>query len=424
MDRILVLQNRHWEGKPYPDLIRRRLLETMIKKMPLNSIQVLLGIRRSGKSTLFRLLINHLMQNVDPREILFLNFDDPFFTDILNDSRNLYELADKAEAITGIKPQYLFLDEVQQVNAWEKFVKSSFDNNYFRKIFVTGSNSGLLKSEYASLLSGRYTINNVYPLSFNEILEAEGIIGSYSQLNKRAKLTRLLNDYMNYGGFPEIFKTTDKELKREILLNYFDTILIKDCIAYKNIRELKLFRNLAYYLLSTCTLPYTYNSLGRNINSNENTVKEFISVMSDSYLLSEIYQFSFSLKNQLRSKKKVYCTDTGLVNAVSFAFSDNKGRLFENLVFCELFKNGISEIYFHADENECDFIVKYGKELIAVQSCYELNNTNKLRELAGLEAAMHKNKASKGLIVTAKGETYADNGVIVTDILGLMASIK
>jgi uncharacterized protein len=218
---------------------------------------------------------------------------------------------------------------------------------------------------------------------------------------------------MNYGGFPEIYKIADPLLKREILLGYFNTILLKDCIFNHNIRDIKTFQNLTYYLLSASTLPYTYNSLSRATDSNENTVKEFVSVMSDSFLIYELFQFSFSLKKHMKAKKKNYCADNGLISAISFRFSENKGRLFENMVYNELLKTGFTEIYFHNETSECNFILKQNDKYRAVQVCYQLTDNNRKRETDGLKQAMQKYGLSDGIIVTAMQEEEQKGGIAI-----------
>ncbi|MDD5089607.1 MAG: AAA family ATPase [Candidatus Wallbacteria bacterium] len=170
MERILISQNPHWSGKKYSSLFMRHAMAQLVEKLELKEIQSITGIRRSGKSTLFKLMINFLLDNNDPRSILFLNLDDPCFSDIWENPAKLYEASELAEKITGSKPEFLFLDEVQNVNAWEKFVKSVYESGTYRKIFITGSNSTLLDGDYSKLLSGRYLSTRVYPMSFREIL--------------------------------------------------------------------------------------------------------------------------------------------------------------------------------------------------------------------------------------------------------------
>ncbi|QTR50077.1 AAA family ATPase [Candidatus Thiothrix anitrata] len=151
MKRALLTHNPHWEAR-FPALYPRALLPVLTKKLALKQVQVLQGSRRSGKSSLFRLLIQHLVeQGVEARSILYVNLDDPYFAELYTDSKQLYSLLDLSESVTGHKVAYLFLDEVQNVTRWEKFVKAIYDNQQVQKIFVTGSNSSLLEGDNCRL---------------------------------------------------------------------------------------------------------------------------------------------------------------------------------------------------------------------------------------------------------------------------------
>lgn len=408
MEKALITQNRHWNNEKYPHLFSRNLLASITKKMRAKEIHVLLGVRRSGKSTLFKLLINHLLEKADPLNILYVNLDDPFFSEVWNDARDLYRVVETAEKITKKKIKYLLLDEVQNVNGWEKFVKSAYDADIFKKIFITGSNSSLLKGNYARLLSGRYITDYVYPLSFQEILNAQGIHSYKDLITSKPKVLGILDDILLYGSFPEVFKTEDRDLKREILLNYYETIIFKDCIANHNVRDIKTFKELAFYLVSNISSLYSYNSLARAVKSNENTVREFINILEDSFLMSEVKNFSYSIKAQSRSKKKAYCIDNSFLNTISFKFSDNKGKLLENLVYTELLKNGLGEVYFYQENKECDFILKQGKRLYAIQVSYEVGASNFEREMEGLRSAMKKLNIQRGYIITYDTEMQLD----------------
>ena len=151
MEATLFRLNKHWTGEKYTPVHYRSLVDNLIKKKNLPHIQVLTGIRRSGKSSIFRLMINDLIESgVEPKEILFLNMDEPIFTEIWNNSAELYKIIELTEKTTLFKVKYLFLDEIQQVKDWELFVKSAYDTQQFKKIYVTGSNSDLLQHKFAT----------------------------------------------------------------------------------------------------------------------------------------------------------------------------------------------------------------------------------------------------------------------------------
>ncbi len=406
MEKVILQQNKHWQD-PYPDLIFREKLKTLIQKLSLKEIQVILGVRRAGKSTLLKLLINHLMTKHDPLSILYINLDDPFYTEIYKDSSRLYQIIDFAEKLSGKKVEYLFLDEIQHVNYWEKYVKSIYDSEVFKKIFITGSNSSLLKGEYMQLLSGRFILDEVFPFSYREILKDMGIRSKMELIQNKSTILTLVDTFLEYGAYPEVYKTENYELKRELLINYYDTIVFKDCIANARIREIRSFRELTHYLLTNAGTLFSYNGLGKAVDTNENSAKEFINVLENSFLINEIRQFSFSLKRQSRARKKVYAIDNGILANVSFRFSANRGKLFENLVYSEFKKSGY-EIHFYQNKGECDFIVSKGSTRKAVQVCYELTDQNRKREINGLREAMRELSIQEGTIITYDQEERAD----------------
>lgn len=381
MNNVIISQNKHWEHS-YKNLYDRDVFQKLLTNLQTKHIQVLQGIRRSGKSSLFKLLINHLSQTIDPKEILYINLDDPFFVKYSNDPTSFYEILQSAKKLTQKEIKYLFLDEVQAIEGWEKYVKSVYDSGEFEKIFITGSNSSLLNGEFATLLTGRYISTKVYPLSFKEILHINSI-KSFLELNKQLpKVLKLVDDMMFYGSFVEVHQLHD-DLKREVLSSYYDTILLKDCIANNQIRDIKGFKELSFYAISNLTSLYSYSSLAKAVKLNDKSVKEYIQALEDCYLFSELKLFSYSLKEQINNKKKLYLCDNGFMN-LGFAFSSNYGKLLENLVFSELQKQGL-EIYFYNKESECDFIVKKEDKTIAIQVCYELNEQNKTREINGIK---------------------------------------
>ncbi|MEA3387404.1 MAG: ATP-binding protein [Patescibacteria group bacterium] len=362
-------------------MYERAVFTKLIKNLQTKHIQVLQGIRRGGKSSLFKILINHLSLETDPKEILYINLDDPFFIKYSNHPQSFYEIIQTAQKLTQKEIKYLLLDEVQAICGWEKYVKSVYDSGEFEKIFITGSNSSLLNGELATLLTGRYISTKVYPLSFSEILKINNI-NSYLELNKQLpKVLKIVDDMMNYGSFAEVYEL-ENELKRDVLSSYYDTILLKDCIANKQIRDVKGFKELSFYTLTNLTSLYSYASLAKALKLNDKSVKDYVETLESCYLFSELKLYSFSLKEQINNKKKLYLCDNGFMN-LGFNFSSNYGKLLENLVYNELVKRGFA-IYFYNKTSECDFIAKKDDKTIAIQVCYEINDQNRTREINGI----------------------------------------
>jgi hypothetical protein len=193
-------------------------------------------------------------------------------------------------------------------------------------------------------------------------------------------------------------------MRRDIVLSYYETIILKDCVANGTVREVKSFRQLVHYLLSNISTAYSYNSLGRKIEASDMSMKEFVRLLEKSFLVTEVPLFSYSVATQTRNKKKAYCLDNAFPANVSFRFSANRGKLFENLVFTEFSKLG-SELFYFNDTYECDFIVKHKDTLQAVQVVWEFEEPSTLeREVRGLRKAMDQLKLKTGTIITYNTE--------------------
>ena len=414
MQNAVLLHNQHWGNKPYEISIKRDLLEKLIKFRNTSSIQIITGLRRSGKSSLLKLYINELIKTENPKSILFINFDDPNYSEIYNSPQKIQDIVEIAEKLTGVRTKYLFLDEIQSVAGWEKYIKSIYDAQKFKKICITGSNSKLLTGNYSNLLSGRYVLSQMYPLSLPETLEHFEIRDEITLLQNKPAVLRLMEKCLTNGTFPEIILQDDEAVRHEILTNYYDSILIKDCIVNKNIRDSKSFKELAFYIFNNLGVPFSYNSLAKATGISDISVKEYINAMQEAFLIYEIQHFSYKLKRMIKSKRKLYAVDNGLITATSLNFSENKGRLFENFVFAELLKSGYDAIYFYNEGKECDFIVQKGKDRIAIQATFEMNASNREREINGLINAQKKLQISRGFIVTlSQSETLNKHTKVV-----------
>ena len=413
IEATLLNQNPHWEGVAYEHAFQRLHDKQAIADLSMDEIQVITGIRRSGKSTLMETLINHLMNHTDPRSILYINLDDPNYTAICTDPTAFYNLLTLSEKLTGHKVTYLLLDEVQNMKSWEKYIKSVYDSNVFIKIMISGSNADLLNSEYATLLSGRYIKTHIYPLSFQEVLLNHKITTRMDLIKQKATTLNLLDQILLIGGFPRIHRTDNDEQRIRLLKSYYETILLKDCVANHHVRDTQTLTQLAYYLINNISSLYSYNKLHKTLGSNENTIQNYIHILQDAYFIHQLQQYSFSLKAQTKSKKKAYCIDNGLITATTFKFSNNLGKLLENLVYSEFIKQGHEHIYYHHDTRECDFIIHNQHQSLAVQVCYQINDQNKEREIAGLKTAMQTFNITQGVIITYNQEEALENNIHV-----------
>ena len=381
MEKLIISQNTHWK-KEYRGLYNRDVVAKIISRLDMPHIEALQGIRRSGKSTIFKLIINYLSKSIDPKKILFVNLDDPYFIPFSSDATKFYSIIETAEKLTQRKIEYLFLDEVQSINGWERFVKSAYDTQSFKKIFITGSNASFLDGKLATLLTGRYLSSRVYPFSYKELLEIAGISSYMELIEKRSLVLNLVDNILQNGSFIEVFNAKD-ENKRDLIKSYYDAIILKDCISNNQVRDTKNFRELSFYLLNNITSIFSYNKISKAIGISDLSAKEYIGYLQESFIMQELKQYSFSIKEQISSKKKIYTIDNGFM-LLNFKFSSNFGKLLENLVYSELVKNGY-EVYFYNKDVECDFIAIKDNCKIALQVAYELNEDNLKRELNGLK---------------------------------------
>ena len=409
MEQTLVQQNTQWQGKKFKELTDRTIMQNLLKKQAMPHIQILTGVRRCGKSTVFKLLINDLMSSgVNPKSILIVNMDAPVFIPYWDDAQRIRQITETAERLTGTKVKYLFLDEIQQVKDWEVFVKAAYDSQTFNKIYVTGSNSNLLQNRFSSMLSGRYFANEVRPFSIAETLATIGVHSLLDAYQKTPQVLRLVSGIIRNGTFPEIvLGKMDDSVRQELLHSYFESIVQKDCILYNSIRDPHLFYKTTNYLLQNAGNRFSLQQLGKAMDSNENTMGSYLNFLCDSYICKDIRNFSFSQKETKRSEHKCYCIDNGLMTANSIRFTPDSGRFFENVVFNELINKGYQNLSFDNSKGECDFIAWKDGEAHAFQVCYELNDANRKREFGGF-AALQTSVKSK-TVITFNQKEQEDN---------------
>ncbi len=411
-EKVIVDQNKHWMGVKQDTGIKREKLEKIIQYIDKKQILVITGIRRAGKSYLLKQVIGYLFgQKTNAKNIFFLNLETPYFDEYKDKVVYLEKIFE--EYISLAEPHgkvFVFLDEVQFFKNWQVFVKAKYELGAI-KFFITGSNSWLLSSEYATILSGR-TINfELYPFSFSEFCVAKNIdtTTKIAITVNQSKIRKVLKEYLGWGGFPEIISIESEEEKSEILMNYYHNIIYRDIIPRFGIANIRQTQDLARYLLSNIGKTTSYNQLSKLISISDKTVKEYIHYFIQSYLLFEVSMYSPSLKKQMANLKKIYAGDIGFTRALGFSFSDDNGRFLENIVFLELKKRGY-DIYYFKEQRECDFIVKeHRKELEALQVCSLITPENREREFEGLKEAMKKLNLKRGTILTLNQEESVGN---------------
>jgi uncharacterized protein len=337
-------------------------------------IEVITGIRRCGKSTLMK----QLMQKY-PKDTGYFNFEDARV--------HGFEASDfqKLDEIMGTGTKNYFFDEIQNVPSWETFIRQLHDRG--KKIFITGSNASLLSKELGTRLTGRHLRHELYPFSYSEFLEYLNLKDNNVSFEK----------YIQNGGFPEYLSDGNEEILQTLVKD----IVLRDVAIRYGIRNTGLLMDISLYLISNIGKECTFNSLRKNFSmGSANTASDYLLWLEDSYLLFFLKKFSWSSKNSAVNPRKVYAVDTGLVNANTLSFSKDKGRLLENAVYIYLRKKYNSLFYFR-EKGECDFVVfDKNKCKMLIQVCEELHSDNKKRETDGLCEAMQYFKMKEGYIIT------------------------
>jgi predicted AAA+ superfamily ATPase len=325
----------------------------------------------------------------------YFNFEDEKLLDF-----TVEEFGELEETLIEVygPAQYWFFDEIQNVAQFELAIRRMQDNG--KKIVLTGSNSSMLSMEFGSKLTGRYKQIELFPFSFSEYLRFLNVAFQEKDFYLPESKVMLKNHFMQWmekGGLPEYLRYNDTEYVRTL----FDNILYRDIIVRYGIRRHREFRELVQLLVSNISLPVTFSSLQRSIGfSNSNTVKEYISYLSNAYVFYEMRQYHDSLKKQLRNPRKVYVNDPAFHNLVGFSNSQNLGRKLENAVYLALRRKS-PELYSFNRKGECDFVIFDEKRKpSAIQVSYNLNSENEARELDGLTEAMSSFGLSEGLILT------------------------
>jgi uncharacterized protein len=393
----IILENQQTE---LPAVIRRSI--TVPLDTPL--IISIVGARRSGKTyLLYDLMASLLKKGINRKTILFLNFEDErlHFTESTLDL--IIQAYGELFPDTDLRDVFLFFDEIQNVTGWEKFIRRLYDTKT-RNVFITGSNSRFLSTEIATELRGRTISYTVYPLSFSEYLDFLGVEKSfYPQKNKNAIVHHATNFMMN-GGFPETV-SLNEQVRFKLLQEYFNVMMFRDIVEryeVSNVDALRFFIKKVFAgVTTTLSINKVYNdlrSMGYKISNKY--LYAYFNHCNDAFLCQSINKFDYSEIKQAKSDKKSYVIDTGLLSAIEFSMSRNKGKLLENMVFLEYLKAG-KELFYFKGNHECDFILKEGNTFSPVQVSWDMiEASTKERELRGLNEACDYLGANTGTIIS------------------------
>jgi hypothetical protein len=352
-----IIQNFHEKGIPF--LYERKL------KLPLKTKKVIavVGIRRSGKTYLLFQTIKELMANKVPMDrIIYINFeDDRLFPvklqgmdHILNAYYELYP-----ENITA--PKYIFLDEIQHINNWEKYVRRIFDTENIT-IYITGSSSALITQKISTALRGRVIHYEVFPLSFQEILQIKNIQIKPYLTSSEAKMSHALTDYISWGGFPEVVIETDNNIRSKILKEYADLMFYKDLVEQFSLKNQYLLKYLLKHMITNpaalCSINKLFQTLkSQGLSLSKNSLYEYLEYLQQVNILFVTEKYSKSLRVKQQNPSKYYIIDTGLMQIFGIEKHQNIGSKLENIIYLHLRTcENVKEIFYYQNKYETDFL--------------------------------------------------------------------
>lgn len=356
----------------------------------------LIGVRRSGKTYYALDLAERESKN-----FLYMNFEDPYFI-ASNTTAELDRIIEVYTEFSEKEPQLLVLDEIQNIESWERWVRKQVDLGKY-SLVITGSSAKLLSSEIASSLTGRNITHHIWPLAFNEFLDFSNQVSENFSVNE---YLAYFKKYMLEGAFPAVVELKDEQERKLQLQQYFEDILNKDIIKRYQIRSTHSLYLIADYYITNLSSLHSTHSVKKALNINAETVGDYTKYLEDAFLIYAVQRYHPNLKVQTRDAKKIYVIDTGLRNAISRSVSEDWGKLAENIVYIELRRRG-KEVYYYKEEGEVDFIITENfKAKEAIQVSYsDLENADTYeRELGSLLQCLTNLKLDSGLILTRNRE--------------------
>lgn len=382
-------------------------------------IKVITGLRRSGKSTLLQMYRDELITNgVSTSQIQYINFELMKY-DNIRSYKQLYKLI--VENIIPNKKNYLFFDEIQQVEGWEKAINSLI-LEYDTDIYVTGSNAYLLSSELATLISGRYVEIKVLPLSFKEYYE-------FYKESKKDK-EEIFNNYLKYGGLPQLLSLpSDEKTISTFLESIYDTIILKDVVSRNKLKDIDLLKRVFAFICGNVGSITSANNIAKYIANEAKldssirpaTICNILEMLENAFIIYKANRYDIKGKEVLKSLEKYYVADTGLKNTIMGYTLENYGHSIENVVYLELLRRGYKVYVGKCNNKEIDFIASNKEETRYFQVTESLKDSNTCeREISPFY--LTNDFYEKTIITTDK--TYVTNikGIKIINIIDFLLS--
>ena len=391
-------------------IIRERYLKQIRPFYDQDLIKVLIGIRRSGKSVILSQIADELKNNgVDAAHIIYMNFED-FDYNEYTEPKKLNDYI--KEKIKDNKKYYIFFDEIQNVNSWEKII-NSLRSTKNTSIFITGSNSDLLSSDLATHIAGRYVSFKITPFIFSEVCELLNI-------SDKNDIYDVFNDYVKWGGMPQRFMQNDDVSKKVYLSDIYDSIVIKDIVKRFNIKDIDLLNRIVTYILTTPAQIFSPERLKKYFESESRkvsleTLYNYLDYIIRANLVSKAERFDIRGKRILTGKYKYYLTDLGFTNILSDGKKEQIGAYLENIVYNELLSRGYNVNIGNLEDGEIDFIATRFNEKIYIQVAYILADESVVEREFGVYKKIEDNYPK--YVISMDKFDFSQNGIIHKNII-------
>ena len=391
-------------------IIRERYLREIRPFYKQELIKVLIGIRRSGKSVILTQIMNELQADgIDEKHIIYINFED-FDFDEYTDPKKLHTYV--KNKIIDKKKYYIFFDEIQNVNKWEKVV-NSLRATQNTSIFITGSNSDLLSSDLATHIAGRYVSFKITLFTFKEVCELLNI-------KDKSDIEKEFLNYIKWGGLPQRFMQTDDMSKKTYLNDIYDSIIVKDIVQRFGIKNIDLLNRIATYILTTPSQIFSPESLKKYFESTSRgvsleTLYNYLDYFVRANLISKADRYDIRGKRILTGKYKYYLTDLGFTHILSENKKVQIGAYLENVVYNELIARGYKVNIGHIENGKIDFIATRFEEKIYLQVAYLLDNENVVEREFNAYKNIDDNYPK--YVITMDKFDFSQNGIIHKNII-------
>lgn len=398
-------------------IIRERYLREIRPFYKQELIKVLIGIRRSGKSVILTQIMNELQADgIDKKHIIYINFED-FDFDEYTDPKKLHTYV--KNKIIDKKKYYIFFDEIQNVNTWEKVV-NSLRATKNTSIFITGSNSDLLSSDLATHIAGRYVSFKITPFTFKEVCELLNIVD-------KKDVEEEFSDYVKWGGLPQQFMQPDDMSKKTYLNDIYDSIIIKDVVQRFGVKNIDLLNRIATYLLTTPSQVFSPESIKKYFESTSRgvsleTLYNYLDYFVRANLISKADRYDIRGKRILTGKYKYYLTDLGFIHILSEGKKAQIGAYLENIVYNELIARGYNVNIGSIDNGEIDFIATRFEEKIYIQVTYLLDDENVSEREFGAYKQIEDNYPK--YVLSMDKFDFSQNGIIHKNIIDWLLEEK